>query len=114
MSLKKSVKDLDDLIATRAGHILFTFIIVAFKDPKGFSLEDFGSSGPVTFQDVLLTVSRLQQERLPMGDRVNPGLAFIGCTANICYIRRQTNQFFVANLGDSRSMYMSFRRDGSK
>ena len=31
-----------------------------------------------------------------------------GCTANVCYIEKSTGKAYVANLGDSRSVYCKY------
>ena len=48
----------------------------------------------------------IQEQVLPQGRRVNQLLDFMGCTANIVYIQRSTEKVFIANLGDSKALYL--------
>ena len=74
---------MDNVLATREGHILIAFILLVDDDPKKFPVEELEEEN---FSRFLQNISSLQREDLPQGDRVNPLIDFMGTTANICYI----------------------------
>lgn len=109
-ALKKSLQDLDIILASQVGHILVTFIIVNENGSKFPESE----LAPENFKNYILKLVQIQEKILPRGSRVNPLLDFMGCTANVCYIQRKSGKVFVANLGDSKAMHFQKESDQSR
>lgn len=81
-AIKKSLQDLDEILSSKVGHTLVTFMLINENGQKFSDIE----LAPNNFKSFLKKLMQIQERILPQGSRVNQLLDFMGCTANICYI----------------------------
>ena len=56
------MKEIDDLIASKVGHILLTFIVLMFKGSNKFKESDFEEE---RFKDFVHKITKIQKDYLP-------------------------------------------------